>query len=158
SDVPVRCVQSQNDDPQRESSKCRLGRSVSGDIRRQRNAARKERSSFENSPNRYANGLLNNLTLIEVLGNFFRERGILVTTVKKAGSVGELRGHPSGIAATISDALFLLLVIVNVIRTLRHAMWRDELAIFMVALHSSSPWSLLLNLKYEAHPALWYLL
>src|SRR5262249_7754634 len=38
------------------------------------------------------------------------------------------------------------------------AMWRDELEIFMVALYSPSPWSLLLNLPYESHPALWYLL
>ena len=37
-------------------------------------------------------------------------------------------------------------------------MWGDELEIFMVALYSPSPWSLLLNLKYEPHPALWYLL
>jgi len=57
-----------------------------------------------------------------------------------------------------SDALFLLLVIVNVIRTLRHAMWRDELQIFLLALYSPSPWSLLGKLKYEAHPALWHML
>ena len=62
------------------------------------------------------------------------------------------------IAATVSDALFILLIVVNVIRTLRHAMWRDELQIFMLALYSSSPWSLLLKLKYEAHPGLWYML
>src|SRR5262245_14894155 len=53
-------------------------------------------------------------------------------------------GSPTGIAATVSAALFVLLIVVNVIRTLHHAMWRDELEIFMIALHSSSPWSLLL--------------
>jgi hypothetical protein len=37
-------------------------------------------------------------------------------------------------------------------------MWRDEMQIFMLALYSSSPWSLLQNLKYEAHPALWHTL
>jgi len=50
------------------------------------------------------------------------------------------------------------LIVVDVIRTLHHAMWRDELQIFMLAVDSSSPWSLLLKLKYEAHPGLWHLL
>ena len=37
-------------------------------------------------------------------------------------------------------------------------MWRDELQVFMLALYSSSPWSLLLKLKYEGHTGLWYML
>jgi hypothetical protein len=37
-------------------------------------------------------------------------------------------------------------------------MWRDELQIFMLASSSSSPWSLWLKLKYEAHPGLWHML
>jgi len=70
----------------------------------------------------------------------------------------ELYGRPTGIAAAVGGALFVLLIVVDVIRTLHHAMWRDELQIFMLGLHSSSPWSLLLKLKYEAHPALWHML
>ncbi len=50
------------------------------------------------------------------------------------------------------------LIVVDVIRTLHHALLRDELQIFMLAVDSSSPWSLLLKLKYEAHPGLWHLL
>ena len=43
------------------------------------------------------------------------------------------------ITAIVSGALFVLLMVVNVIRTLHHAMWRDEMQIFMLALYSSSP-------------------
>jgi hypothetical protein len=64
----------------------------------------------------------------------------------------------TGIPALIYDAVFVFLIIVNVIRTLRHAMWRDELQVFMLALYSSSPWSLLSKLKYEPHPGLWHML
>jgi hypothetical protein len=70
----------------------------------------------------------------------------------------ELHRRGTGIAATVGDALFALLIVVNVIRTLHHAMWRDETQIFMLALYSSSPWSLLLKLKHEAHPGLWHML
>ena len=64
----------------------------------------------------------------------------------------------TGIPALICDALFVFLIIVNVIRTLRHAMWRDELQVFMLAFYSSSPWSLLSKLKYQQHPGLWHTL
>ena len=62
------------------------------------------------------------------------------------------------IPALICDAVLVFLIIVNVIRTLRHAMWRDELQDFMLALYSSSPWSLLSKLKYMGHPGLWHML
>jgi hypothetical protein len=71
----------------------------------------------------------------------------------RTGASAELHGR-----SPVSDALFVLLVVINVIRTLRHAMWRDELQIFMLALYSSSPWSLLLKLKHEPHPGLWHML
>jgi hypothetical protein len=64
----------------------------------------------------------------------------------------------TGIPALICDAVLVFLIIVNVIRTLRHAMWRDELQDFMLALYSSSPWSLLSKLKYDGHPGLWHML
>ena len=70
----------------------------------------------------------------------------------------EVHRRPTGTVAIVSDALFALLIVVNVIRTLRHAMWRDEMQVFNIALDSSSPWSLLLKLKYETQPALWHML
>ena len=70
----------------------------------------------------------------------------------------KLQERPARIAATACNALFVLLVVVNVIRTLNHAMWRDELQSFMLALYSSSPWDLLQQLKHEAHPGLWHAL
>jgi hypothetical protein len=62
------------------------------------------------------------------------------------------------ITATSTHALFVLLLAIDIIRTLRHAMWRDELEIFSIALGSSSLADLLVRMRYEAHPALWYLL
>jgi hypothetical protein len=58
-------------------------------------------------------------------------------------------------AAIASDALFLLLLAFNLARTLRHAMWRDELQIFQLGLGSESLWQLYARLKYEAHGGLW---
>jgi hypothetical protein len=59
---------------------------------------------------------------------------------------------------TIDRALLVFLVAINVVRTLRHAMWRDELQIFMIAANSATPAQFFYNLKYEPHPALWYAL
>jgi len=51
---------------------------------------------------------------------------------------------------------FLTLIIVNVVRTLRHPMWRDEMGTFQIAMSSASLWELLPKLQYTTHPALWY--
>jgi len=51
---------------------------------------------------------------------------------------------------------FLTLIIVNVVRTLRHPMWRDEMGTFQIAMSSASLWELLPKLHYTTHPALWY--
>src|SRR5262245_47165629 len=40
----------------------------------------------------------------------------------------------------------------------RHEMWRDELQAWMIARASHSVPNLLDNIRYEGHPALWYLL
>jgi hypothetical protein len=86
-------------------------------------------------------------------------RGASAASVSaQSAPAAELYPGPTRIAAIVSGAVFVLLMVVNVIRTLRHAMWRDEIQIFMLALYSSSPWSLLPKLKYEAHPALWHML
>src|ERR1043166_8454182 len=58
-------------------------------------------------------------------------------------------------AATASDVLFVLLLAFNVARTLRHAMWRDELQIFQLGLACDSLRQLFARLKYEAHGGLW---
>jgi len=55
-------------------------------------------------------------------------------------------------------ALFSLLVAVNSVRLLRHAMWGDELQAFMIALASRGPLELFHNLRYEGHPGLWHAL
>jgi len=54
------------------------------------------------------------------------------------------------------DILFGLLVILNVVRTLRHAMWRDEFQAFQIATHSANFSELFHNFRYEGHPGLWY--
>jgi len=78
------------------------------------------------------------------------------SSTRIAASAEALR-HPA-IAATVSGVLFSILIVINVVRAFHHAMWRDELQIFMLALYSSSPLSLLLKLKHEAHPGLWHML
>jgi hypothetical protein len=58
-------------------------------------------------------------------------------------------------AAIASDVFFVLLLAFNVMRTLRHAMWRDELQVFQLGLASDSLRQLYAKLKYEAHGGLW---
>src|SRR5262245_4138485 len=57
-----------------------------------------------------------------------------------------------------SEAICLVLMLIAALRTLHHAMWRDELQIFQIAANSPSFSDLISNLRYEPHPALWYLL
>jgi hypothetical protein len=71
----------------------------------------------------------------------------------------------TGVAARASGAasaadiactgLFLLLLALNVARTLRHAMWRDELQIFQLGTASGSLTDLFRHLRYEAHAGFW---
>src|SRR5436853_7488249 len=62
----------------------------------------------------------------------------------------------ASIAAIATNTFFLLLILLNVIRALRHAMWRDEMGTFQIALASTSLWELFQKLKYTTHPGLWY--
>ncbi len=60
-------------------------------------------------------------------------------------------------AATIAPhVLFGALLALNVLRTLHHAMWGDELQAFMIAADSATFADVLHRLHYESHPALWY--
>jgi len=62
-------------------------------------------------------------------------------------------------SASVSDIIchgvFLILLASNVVRTLRHAMWRDELQIFQLGRASASLTDLFHHLRYEAHGSLW---
>src|SRR5437588_5150148 len=55
----------------------------------------------------------------------------------------------------VSNAIFFLLLALNVARTLHHAMWRDELQIFQLGTNSRTLVDLSNNLRYQGHPALW---
>ena len=66
--------------------------------------------------------------------------------------------RPAESVGIVGYSLFAVLLGISIVRALHHAMWRDELQAFMLALYSPSPWSLLIKLKYEGHPGLWHLL
>jgi hypothetical protein len=70
--------------------------------------------------------------------------------------------RPSGSAAWLGawlpNLLFGVLVVIDTVRLLRHAMWRDEIQAFMIAATSATPVELFAKLKYEGHPGLWHLL
>jgi hypothetical protein len=80
--------------------------------------------------------------------------GVFTPTDKPVTS----RRRLDAIGTALAHAFFALLIVVDVIRTLRHAMWRDELDVFVAALSNSSLWNLVPKLRYEHHPALWYAL
>jgi hypothetical protein len=56
------------------------------------------------------------------------------------------------------DVLFLALLTVDIGRTLHHAMWRDEMQIFLLGAYSPTLGDLFANLAYEPHPDLWNLI
>jgi len=68
------------------------------------------------------------------------------------------RRLPDEITAAATLGLFVFLIIVNVTRTLRHPMWRDELETYWIAVNSASFSDLLANMKYTSHPAMLYAL
>ena len=51
----------------------------------------------------------------------------------------------------------LIFAFLGLVGILNHAMWRDELNVWLIARDSSSLMELFGNIKYEGHPALWYL-
>src|ERR1043165_4575737 len=68
------------------------------------------------------------------------------------GLFGQRERTPRSLAC---GGLFALLLALNIARTLRHAMWRDELQIYQLAANSPTLVDLFRNLRYEAHGALW---
>jgi hypothetical protein len=68
------------------------------------------------------------------------------------------RRLPDRIAAAATLVIFVFLIVVDVIRTLHHPMFRDEFQTYWAAVSSSSIGDLLSNIKYFGHPALLYIL
>ena len=68
------------------------------------------------------------------------------------------RRLPDGMAAAITHGLFAFLIVVEIIRSWRHAMFRDEFETYWIAVSSSSFADVLSNMKYTAHPPLLYIL
>ena len=63
------------------------------------------------------------------------------TSATGAPAVGQFAGLARSLIGkmAIDRALFVILLAIDVTRTLRHAMWRDELQIFMIAANSAAP-------------------
>jgi hypothetical protein len=68
------------------------------------------------------------------------------------------RRLPEGLAAAIAHTLFAVLIVIDVIRTLHHPMWRDEFQTYSIGLYSPSFGDLLINMWGYGHPALLYIL
>ena len=58
---------------------------------------------------------------------------------------------------SFTNILICSFFILGFIGILNHELWQDEMQAWMIAKDSSSIANLLENLKYEGHPALWYL-
>jgi len=56
--------------------------------------------------------------------------------------------------AEIFGAIFFVIGLIGIIN---HAMWRDEINVWLMTRDSSSIAELFKNVKYEGHPALWYI-
>jgi len=65
--------------------------------------------------------------------------------IRKAGSVADV----------VCDGLFVILTAIGVVRSLTHAMWRDELEVFMLAQGHASLFELFRALDFTGHPGLW---
>jgi len=49
-------------------------------------------------------------------------------------------------------------LLIAIIVTLRHEMWRDELQAWAIARESTWPWDVVANTRFEGHPPTWHLL
>ena len=71
-----------------------------------------------------------------------------------------VKQRPKAVAKSHNNFTTLLLLIffsLGLIGILKHAMWRDELNVWLIARDSTSIFDLFRNIKYEGHPGLWYL-
>jgi hypothetical protein len=72
------------------------------------------------------------------------------------------RGHNARARVRFPDRFTLGLTVsffgIDLFNILHHEMWRDELQAWMIARGSSSIFDLVRNIRYEGHPAVWFLL
>lgn len=119
---------------------------------------RRERDPAPN-PLASALALVHHIRIAEAVCAGFRLRLFSAADRPSAIRGGEGASAPRDRRALALDlacnGLFLLLIALNVARTLRHAMWRDELQIFQLATGSTSLVELFHRLRYEAHAGLW---
>lgn len=74
---------------------------------------------------------------------------------EKTQPIGQVSFKDDRRFAFVIGALFVVLLAMVVSH---HEMWRDEMQIWMIARQSDTVSDLFRNLKYEPHPALWYML
>jgi hypothetical protein len=74
---------------------------------------------------------------------------------EKTQPIGQISFKDDGRFAFVIGALYVVLLAMVVSH---HEMWRDEMQIWMIARQSDTVADLFRNLKYEPHPALWYIL
>ena len=58
---------------------------------------------------------------------------------------------------SFTGLLVSIFFILGSIGILNHAMWRDEINVWLIARDSASIMELFSNIKYEGHPGLWYI-
>lgn len=64
---------------------------------------------------------------------------------------------PAGSKHNFTNLVTFVFLVLGIIGILNHAMWRDELNVWLITRDSASLFDLFYNIKYEGHPALWYL-
>ncbi len=93
------------------------------------------------------------------------------------GELGQIKpidgGHGCGVGLALGElekrlaripeqnfnlSLLALYILLTVITMLAHEMWFDEIQAWLIARDSHDIVDLIHNLRYEGHPALWYLL
>jgi len=81
----------------------------------------------------------------------------LSARVEKAVKRGEQFAQTGGFdwfATGLTSSFFL----VDLLNVLHHELWRDEVGAWLIARQSHSIFDLVRNMRYEGHPALWFLL
>jgi hypothetical protein len=78
----------------------------------------------------------------------------MTSFIRKANQLINTVLPPYKIFPTFFTLIFFCLGLIGI---LNHAMWRDELNVWLIARDSNSLIELFGNIKYEGHPGLWYL-
>lgn len=91
---------------------------------------------------------------LEVLWIVVTNKSWMSSTRINAKKFFRILSKDNNVFTTIVTSSFFLLGLFGI---LNHSMWRDELNVWLIARDSSSLLELFHNIKYEGHPALWYL-